>query len=294
MHTRRVPEVALLTPRRATQARWRAVYDFLAGEDVLFEHSGVQISGGDLLTWRFMNFGYEFTDPLKRPKLLREDEEDRANIQMYDHLAVQVPLQGKNVVEIGSGRGGGCDYLARYFAPRSVIGIDLSENAVTFCNSRYRVPALRFMSGDALSLPLAEHSADVVFNVESSHCYDSLEKFASEVKRVLSAGGFALLSDLRPAPEMPVLISTFEAAGFRVSGHDITANVVAALDQRSRSHLQVVENFAKSDTLRSKWRASMGDLGSLEDFLVGAGSSAYNLLCSRELVYWSFVMESLS
>ena len=57
--------------------------------------------------WAFMNYGYT---PLNgsSPKLDLEekDENDRHFIQLYHHAASAVPIENKNVLEVGSGRGG--------------------------------------------------------------------------------------------------------------------------------------------------------------------------------------------
>ena len=37
-------------------------------------------------------------------------------------------LNGLNVLEVGSGRGGGLNYISRYLNPSSCIGVDYSEN----------------------------------------------------------------------------------------------------------------------------------------------------------------------
>src|SRR5437016_10678551 len=70
-----------------------------------------------------------------------------------------------------------------------MVGIDLSDKAVDFCNQNYAIDALSFRQGDAENLPLSDASVDVVVNLESSHCYGSMDRFLSEVYRVLRPGG---------------------------------------------------------------------------------------------------------
>jgi ubiquinone/menaquinone biosynthesis C-methylase UbiE len=43
--------------------------------------------------------------------------------------------------------------------------------------------------GDAENLPFPQVSFDAVINVESAHCYGSIERFLAEVHRVLRPGG---------------------------------------------------------------------------------------------------------
>ena len=60
----------------------------------------------------------------------------------------------KKVLEVGSGRGGGASYVSRYLKPKSVVGIDISKNAVRLCNSTHQHPNLSFCVGDSEKIPL--------------------------------------------------------------------------------------------------------------------------------------------
>src|SRR6266481_9140280 len=128
----------------------------------------------------FMNYGYADIDPSAK-QLQRSDSGDKNRfcIQLYHHVAAAVDLKGKEVVEVGSGRGGGASYIARYLKPNSMRGIDLSDKAVDFCNTHYSTAGLSFTQGDAENLPLQDATVDAVVNLESSHCYGSMEKFLS-------------------------------------------------------------------------------------------------------------------
>lgn len=79
---------------------WRRWYNFLARR---FADS----------RWTFMNYGYLATGdgPLA---LEHADEPDRYCIQLYHHTVSTAELAGRDVLEIGSGRGGGASYLHRY------------------------------------------------------------------------------------------------------------------------------------------------------------------------------------
>ncbi|WP_414684332.1 methyltransferase domain-containing protein [Microbacterium sp.] len=55
-----------------------------------------------------------------------------------------------NLFEVGSGGGGGAFYISRYLEPRSMTGMDFSQEAVDLCNRHRRVrPSLEFVCGDA-------------------------------------------------------------------------------------------------------------------------------------------------
>jgi ubiquinone/menaquinone biosynthesis C-methylase UbiE len=179
----------------------------------------------------FMNYGYADLEPAKNElDLSQTDEPNRYAIQMYHHVASAIDLFNKNVVEIGSGRGGGAAYVARTFKPKSMLGIDMSSKAVHLCNKYCAVENLSFTQGDAECIPLPDNSADVIMNIESSHCYGSMVRFVKEVHRVLKPEGHFLLADHRDADQVPLLRGQLEGAGLQlVTESDITPMVVKAL-----------------------------------------------------------------
>jgi ubiquinone/menaquinone biosynthesis C-methylase UbiE len=177
----------------------------------------------------FMNYGY--LDPQETPLVLDPaDEPNRLYAQLYERVARPVPLAGKDVLEVGSGRGGGASFLARRLKPRSYVGVDFMQGQVDLCREWHVVDGLSFRPGDAEHLPFEPAQFDVVMNVESSHGYGSMDRFLASVERVLRPGGHLLLADLRPLTELPVLRAQFQEAGLSiVEEQDITAFVLASL-----------------------------------------------------------------
>ena len=103
---------------------------------------------------------------------------------------------GLDVLEIGSGRGGGAAYLAGGLAPRRLVRLDISGAATALARRRYGSAApLEYRQGDAEGLPFDAQTFDLVLNVESAHCYASIPLFLAEVHRVLRPGGELLLAD---------------------------------------------------------------------------------------------------
>ena len=237
-----------------------------------------EISTGD---WTFMNYGYLPLDSAGSKHLLLkpEDEPDRLCIQLYEYVASAVPLFGATLLEVGSGRGGGSSYFARYHQPAEVVGMDYSPDAVAFCQERHRsVPRLRFVVGDAEQLPFADATFDVVVNVESSHCYGNVEKFLREVARVLRPGGYFVYADLRGSAEMDQLKQLLSAQPWKlIEDEDITARVAAALqadDSRKRSMIKGIV----SPRLRPMF----------EEFAGVEGGKVFQGFQKRELLYFRF------
>ena len=128
---------------------WRYLYQFSAR---LFP----------MKDWKFMNFGYASIDnKTKILELEKKDINNRYPIQLYHHVASLVNIQNLTVLEVGSGRGGGADYIKRYLKPQSIVGVDLSNNLIDFCNRNYRVEGLTFKVGHAESLPFEDASFDI-------------------------------------------------------------------------------------------------------------------------------------
>lgn len=181
--------------------------------------------------WTFMNWG--FVDLDSRASRLKLDpalEGERYSVQLYHHVASAVDPKGKDVLEVGSGRGGGAAYIQRCLQPRSVTGIDFSANAVDFCQETHAVEGLTFIAGDAESLPFDDHSFDVVINVESSHTYGSMETFLGEVTRVLRPNGYFLFADVRPKESIHTLRCQLQDSGLHIlNERDISQNVLKAL-----------------------------------------------------------------
>jgi len=195
---------------------------------------------GDIV---FMNYGY--ADPIQKIVLHPEEEPHRYSIQLYHHMIENIDFRAKAVVEVGCGRGGGLSYIVKRWVPASAIGIDLCKEAVRFCNNHYRLKGLSFLHGDAQNLPLENETCDIVVNVESSHRYENLERFLSEVHRVLRNGGLFLFADYRSKKKLPDLRKTIESALFKVIKEEfINQQVVSALQNDWDKKYQVYKKFA--------------------------------------------------
>ena len=188
----------------------------------------------------FMNYGYY--DKHLSIKLEPKDESERYPAQLYHHTANQETLAGKKVLEIGSGRGGGASYISRYLLPKSIVGIDISKDAVSLCSLKHKSPGLSFSVGDSEQIPFKNNSFDAVINVESSHCYGNIPLFLSEVKRTLKPGGYFLWADFRKTEEMPLLFESFIKSGLiKIREKNITKNVTNALKRLSKDRKEKIK-----------------------------------------------------
>jgi SAM-dependent methyltransferase len=228
----------------------------------------------------FMNYGYA-DGGSDGPPLDPGDEPNRLAIQLYDQLVAETPLQGRRVLEVGSGRGGGGFFLARRYQPAAYLGVDISGAAVQFCQERYPNGALRFRQGDAEALPVGDAEFDVVINLESSHGYGSLPRFLGEVRRVLRPGGWFLYADHRNRHELPAWRQTLLTAGFHTARErDITAEVVRALE---------LDHERKRDLIDRRCPRLLRN--AVGEFAAIRGSAAYRRFVEREVRYLSFAFQ---
>jgi len=192
----------------------------------------------------FLNYGYA-NDSLKL-ELRKEDAKNRYCIQIYNHIVASLPveLKGLDVLEVGSGRGGGASYVARYFNPGSITGLDLCQKAVKFCTEHYAINGVTFVCGNALNLPFQNNSLDVVIGLESSHGYFNIKRFFSEVNRVLKPGGYFLLSDFRNKNSIDLLREQLRNSGLKIIKEEtITPNIIKALDLDSERREKLIKRL---------------------------------------------------
>ncbi|MGE3270250.1 MAG: class I SAM-dependent methyltransferase [Chloroflexota bacterium] len=209
----------------------------------------------------FMNLGFIGNDDEPGPALDVVDEPNRLSIQLYHHVGTLIDISGRDVLEVGCGRGGGASYIKRYLKPASMMGIDLADRAIDFCRQMHPIPGLGFRQGDAERIPFKDHAFEVVMNVESSHNYPSLETFFREVKRVLRPGGHFLYTDFLLTEALPERRELLKQAGFElVQERDIRLNVLAALDSNTAQRVALAETLTPvlgSDGAR-QWTVTPG------------------------------------
>jgi ubiquinone/menaquinone biosynthesis C-methylase UbiE len=178
-----------------------------------------------------MNYGYEAADGSGRV-LDAEYAPERYALQLYHHVASGVSLEGKRVLEVGCGRGGGASYIARRFRPLEMVGVDRNATAIRFDQKHHAAQKnLRFMLADAHELPFEDESFDAVVNIESAQHYSDVDRFLSEVHRVLKPGGHLLISyfedpDKGVYPRQALARSKLH----KIREEDITEGVVRAMD----------------------------------------------------------------
>jgi SAM-dependent methyltransferase len=242
----------------------------------------------------FLNYGYAPLEPNAAERdAAAIDDPDRFGTNLYDRVASGAPLEGRDVLEVGCGRGGGAAFVFERHRPRSLVGLDLARSAVERARREQGRAGLAFVQGDAEALPFADASFDAVLNVESAHWYPDVPQFLREVHRVLRPGGCLLLADFRhsdltdrdernamPTSDMHEFIAQLEASPLTiVEQEDITENVRHALELDSPRRRRMIE--ARHPRLLQR-----GVLA----FSAVVGTPLYEALASGEMTYRRFVL----
>jgi ubiquinone/menaquinone biosynthesis C-methylase UbiE len=170
-------------------------------------------------------------------------------------------IDGKKIIELGSGRGGNIVTINEYYHPKVIIGLDLSPANILFCQKNLKLNNGCFIVGDVESVPSPDASYDAVLNLESSHYYPDMFKFYQEVFRILKNHGYFLYADILPAEMFAIYEDYLENIGFSIiRNQDISSNVLLSCEEIS------------------KIRASKKNIRLYETFLVVPGSPVYEEL----------------
>ena len=106
-------------------------------------------------------------------------------------------LDGKNdFLEVGCGNGVVTGYLADSYQA-NVVGIDVDREQVELARKEAGdVAGIRFLEADAISLPFADTSFDLVLSFGVLHHIENWQDALKEIKRVLRPGGYFIYADL--------------------------------------------------------------------------------------------------
>lgn len=151
---------------------------------------------------------------------------------LHRYFFARTLCRGFDVLDIAAGEGYGAALLAQ--TARSVVGVEISPDAVEHARSTYVRPNLRYEVGDARVIPLADASIDVVVSFETIEHFFEHEQFIAEVRRILRPDGCLIIS----SPERDIYSPVgAEPNPFHV--HELTRNEFGSLLQRSFRHVSL-------------------------------------------------------
>ncbi len=140
-------------------------------------------------------------------------------------------VAGKRVLEIACGTGFGCRMLAEGGA-RSVVGIDVTAEAVAAAACSFGSSQISFIQGDGTALPFEDGTFDLVTSFETIEHIPRYEVFLKELRRVTREGGQLILS----TPNV-LVTSRYPRNPFHV--HEFTPDELQELLQREYRHVEL-------------------------------------------------------
>lgn len=158
---------------------------------------------------------------------------DRAHRKMWRKALRGVSLaDGTSILDVGCGRGGALREMLRMFPGAAGTGVDISEESLRAARAAVGHGGKRchFLKGEAGALPCSDGSMDLVTAFETVYFWPDLLQGLKECGRVLTPGGWLVLSlaaagrnngVLRAAgaveiPSAAEMKQAMEAAGFAV------------------------------------------------------------------------------
>jgi SAM-dependent methyltransferase len=114
----------------------------------------------------------------------------------YDHFAryrlAERYVEGKDAIDLGCGVGYGTHFLAK--VARSIIGVDLSDEAVAYASGCYRAPNLRYEVGSVTDLPYEDRSFEAAVSFEVIEHLENPEDLVLQARRLLKDDGVFVVS----------------------------------------------------------------------------------------------------
>ena len=184
----------------------------------------------------------------------------KSSWRLVDRCFEGVDVKGLKVLDVGCGRGGATIYLSEIGGAKEVIGIDYTQENVKHCQTHHQRAGREYRVGDADRFDLGEYDFDVVFNLESSHCYNDIPGFLGCVGKHLVENGLFVFSDVfGPGRSISKTAEQLAASGFEiVKQEEVTSGVAAAVEEFADIDAAFIKSIVpdpESDQIRSFLRS---------------------------------------
>ncbi len=253
---------------------WKFIYN-----KIYYEGSG--------FLFQTLNYGYAEVDSPEGigSKVNRNyPPQEIYGYQLYSTvLSYETLHRDMEVLEVGCGTGYGLAEQAVANPEVGFIGLDLSRHSISRAESTFsHLDNLEFIEGNAVNLLFEDNTFDLVLNIESSHCYIDLEKFFSEVERVLKPGGTFLVADFRQPVNYKSFLTKIKRCFQLDEELDITDNVVRSLQKLTPYRKNLFNEYFKKRPFRNYFARNL-----LERFSGIEGTTTFERFQSG---YWKYFL----
>lgn len=262
----------------STTAAERSLYDSIN------RHLNEQEWGDNAI---FLNYGYVPDDAPHFAQVdLAKELPSRNSTRLVLETIGDCVLDGKDILDVGCGRGGTLTTIRRFFNPGTLTGVDLSSVAIAFCRTHHGQNA-RFLAGNAENLPLKSESFDAVINIESACCYPNMLAFYEEVHRVLRPGGHFLYTDNIATELLDSRLDSLREHFVVERLRDITHNVLLSCDEIAARRLSFIDSSNGENFMAGVQHAAKPKTYEklIKQLLCMPGSKNYNRMLDREDSY---------
>ncbi len=128
-----------------------------------------------------------------------EPQKDTVRFFKWQKKKTKANLEGKHILDLGSGTGRNANYCADKGA--IVTGIEISPTAVSIAKKEAKklgVSVAYILGSFGDKFPITDNSVDIVLDITSSNSLNEEERkvYLSEINRVLKPGGFIFVKTL--------------------------------------------------------------------------------------------------
>lgn len=148
------------------------------------------------------NQGKSWELEYRKPKLMTGDNKPQSDVLHFFKYLKKVEkykIEGRNVLDLGSGTGRNSNYLAEM--GNSVIGIEISSTALKTAKDRAQMDNIEvdYRLGDiGAPYDVTDDSIDIILDITSSNSLDEKGRaiYLKEMHRVLKNGGYIFVRAL--------------------------------------------------------------------------------------------------
>lgn len=218
------------------------------------------------------NTGEQFIPDISSDRLKKE------HFLRYDF--VKKYCADKDVLDVACGTGYGSNEISK--VAKSVVGVDLSENAIQYARTHYNSDNLRYVVDDVTNLQnIGENKFDVVLSFETIEHLDKEERvsYFKNLHNLLKTNGVLIISTpnkkiTSPFSEKP--LNKFHTLEF--TKESLVKEVSSHFEVSELCGQRFVNRFL---TLRPMWFAIR-----IVERILGRGLGLYTIIPSPEVSKW--------